>query len=284
MKRVCLFAALVAAIVAMPVGAADLPTSLELRLQTIESRLPEPGRIDALASKVHRLARNENVSLNGRADVQASGGSSDVVFKLYQKVQRLTRQFRSLRGKIQELKHKFKQRKQRQLKLYQHLNKRLKAVEQKLGLRPGQGPASSAAGGAGGGRSGPTRLSSAENAYNAAFDLLSAGKYNKARSRFEQFVKAYPHSDFTDNAWYWLGNTRFINGHYDAALKALRHVLNDFPTSGKVPAVLYKVGVIMDQQGKDALARKKLNKVIDQYPDANAAELARKRLKNMEGD
>lgn len=281
MKRVLLAVGFALGAIASSACAADLPTSLELRLQTIESRLPEPGRIDKLARKVRRLAQNQGVEFSSGAS--ATGASGNVLYDLYQTVQRLEQKLRSLRGEIQELKHKFKQRKKRQRALYMNLSKRLKVIERKLGIRPGGKSDSQAS--AGGGQSGrgpgtATRKSAAE-AYDAAFDLLSAGKFDKASARFEQFVHTYPHSEYTDNAWYWLGNARYINRKYDAALEAFHRVLNDFPGSRKVPGALYKIGVIKDERGKFEQARKILNRVIEQYPESNAADRARQRLDAM---
>lgn len=273
MKRLFLAIAVAVGISAAPAGAANLPTSLELRLQTIESRLPEPGRIDALAQKVRRLARNQGVELSKGSG--AAAGSGNVLYNLYQDVQSLQRTVRSLRGEIQEIKHKLQQRKKRQQDLYLNLSKRLKAIERKLGLRPGTG--------SGAGGRGAAAASGAKAAYDAAFDLLKKGKYDKASARFAQFVQTYPQSQYTDNAWYWLGNARYINRRYDAALKALHRLLSEFPDSRKAPRALYKIGVIKDELGKFDQARKILNRVIDKYPDTDAANLARQRLEAMNG-
>lgn len=281
MKHLCIAAAFAVAAFTAPAGAANLPTSLELRLQTIESRLPEPGRIDELASKVRRLAQSKGVALKGSAAAKGGAGGGDVLFSLYQDVQALQKEIRSLRGEIQELKHAFEQRKKRQRDLYVNLSKRLKVIEQKLGIRPGSSSRASSGGDKSNRNQSGKSKKGAKQAYNAAFDLLSAGKFDQASASFEQFVKTYPHSEYADNAWYWLGNARYINREYDAALAALRHVLNDFPGSPKASGALYKIGVVQDELGKFDQARNTLNRVIDKYPDSNAADLARERLDAM---
>lgn len=234
--------------------------AVQLRLQAMESRL------DAL---------EKNVSSGG-----SKGG--DVVFNLYQDVQALKEKVRQLRGEIQELQHKMKQKAQRQRDLYKNLNKRLLVVERRLGIAAGGGAATGLEAGIpvspGGDKAG------AEDAYMAAFNLLTSGKYAQARKRLKAFVQKYPHSKYTDNAWYWLGEARYVDRRYDRAQAAFRHVIEDFPASPKVPGAIYKMGVILDELGKLQQARKTLKRLVEQYPESSAADLARKRLKAMRGE
>lgn len=294
MKRVVALIVLAVAFVAVPASGAKLSTALKLRLQTIESRLPEPGRIDALAKKVESLTQTKGVNVQKPSGASAGpSGNGDVLFNLYQDVQQLRKDVRSLRGEIQEVRHKLQQRKKRQRDLYVSLNKRLKALEQKLGMKAVSGGSSSAVGGQSAQSSSKQtdknkqdsrRKQNAKKAYNKAFATLSAGKFAKAETAFEQFVQSNPHSEYTDNAWYWLGNTRYIARDYETAIKALQHVSDDFPNSNKMPAAIYKIGVIRNEQGKMERARTKLQEVIQTYPKSNAADLARKQLDAMKSD
>lgn len=288
MKSSSLLLVLMIAVVAGPSVAADLPTALELRLRTIESRLPEPGQLETLTNKVQRLAGTPGVAAPVSAGAAPAAGG-DVLFSLYQKVQALTENVRQLRGDIEEIKHGIKQREQRQRDLYMDLSKRLEVLEQKLGVgdQAGGGFADAADGASGGGLAGSGSAGAgqagAQQAYDAAFAQLSAGEVDKAGNSFEQFVHTYPYSEYTDNAWYWLGNARYIKREYDTALGALRHVIEDFPDSRKVPDSIYKIGVVLDEQGKFDQARATLERVIKQYPDSSAAQLAQQRLDAMGG-
>lgn len=283
MNRSHILVALVTAAMVGPVGAADSDTALEMRLESIESRLPEAGRIAALEKKVQRLAQARNVAAESNGDSGGSARGGDAVFSLYQDVQALTEDVRNLRGQIQELKHEAEQREQRQRDLYESLDERLKVLEREAGVASDSDVGADDAGDGGDSSSSESDGAAAEKAYMAAFDQLKAGKYDQARTSFQDFVQAHPDSEYTDNAWYWLGEARYVDRQYDPALTAFQNVIEDFPDSQKVPGAIYKSGVILDEQGKYDKARKALNRVIDQYPDDNAADLARKRLDGMDG-
>ncbi|ROO25860.1 hypothetical protein SAOR_11820 [Salinisphaera orenii MK-B5] len=239
-----------------------------------------------------------------RVAQNSSGGPN--VFSLLQDIQRLQEQVRDLRGQIDTLQYKLRQSEQGQRDLYQNLDKRLSALEDGGAARgndasdefqpigesdAGAGSDSGGSYGSSGGGYGSTgqddtgRSASsgsdsgaAEQAYTAAFDELKNGKYDAAISGFEDFLDAHPESRYSDNAWYWLGEANYVKRNYDAALEAFRTVVNRFKASDKVAGSLYKIGVIQDEQGEADNARGTLQRVIDQYPDDNAAELARKRL------
>ena len=238
---------------------------------------------------------------------QNSGGGPNV-FSLLQDIQRLQEQVRDLRGQVDTLQYKLRQSEQGQRDLYQNLDKRLSALEDgdagrgndasgefqpigesDAGARSDSGGGYGSSGGGYGsagqddtGRSEASGSGSdsagAEQAYTAAFDELKNGKYDAAISGFEGFLDAHPESRYSDNAWYWLGEANYVQRNYDAALEAFRTVVNRFKESDKVSGSLDKIGVIQDEQGEADNARGTLQRVIDEYPDDNAAELARKRL------
>jgi len=258
----------------LPSTAAD--TATELRLRSIEAKLPDADKLAELERKVNALS-----STGG-----ASGGApvSGNMFSVVQDVEALQDDVRQLRGQVEELKHKLKQNEQGQRELYKNLDSRLSALE---------GGGSSAGGTTGGSSTGssgsgaPTPAvdeAAAEEAYLAAFALLKEGKYADSRKSFNKFVQDYPGSSYNDNAWYWLGEAHYVDREYGQALSSFRKVLSDYPDSGKASAAMYKVGVIQDEQGDTASARATLRRVIEQYPKDNAAELARKRLKAIGGN
>ncbi|MDN5938943.1 MAG: tol-pal system protein YbgF [Salinisphaera sp.] len=268
----------------------DISTALELRLQSIEARLPDIATLHRLQEQVQQLRENPGSRSTGgtapeRAESSASGAAAagGGSFSLLQDVQRLQEQVRKLRGQIQSLQHQIKRQEQGQRALYQDLDRRLRALEQ-----PGRPAIGAGAGGNGATttRGGLPNVDAAvvKNAYLAAFQNLKEGDYAKARTELEAFVQKYPHTDYSDNAWYWLGEARYIDRRYDEALQALHTVIEHFPNSAKVPGAAYKIGVILDEQGKTAEARKQLQMVANKYADNHAADLARQRLQAIGGN
>ncbi|MES1944436.1 prenylyltransferase domain-containing periplasmic protein [Salinisphaera sp. PC39] len=274
MRLLATTAVLVAAAFPAALPAQQDRTALEMRLRSIEARLPDVDRLESLERKVAALSSGEAVQ------VAQSGGGGTGTVSLYQDIQALQQEVRELRGQIEELQYRARQREQRQRDLYQDLDSRLQALEKNAGIGPGtsagdgsQDAAGDDRGGAGGGDP-----AAAEKAYLAAFEKLKQGDQQAAIADFQAFVKAHPDSDYTDNAWYWLGEAHYVGRAYDKALTAFRRVIQDFPDSNKVPDAGYKIGVIQDEQGQYAAARKTLQGVVDEHPDSDAAGLARKRL------
>lgn len=283
---------------------AEIDTALRLRLEAIESRLPEPGELERLEDAISRLAGQDVDAPEGDATgVPAANGGA--MFSLLQDVQRLQEQVRKLRGAVDELRYQAKQREERIQALYQDLDARLRALEQggaaggfQQGGAYGGAGAGYGAGVGGGVDSGGTpggsggfgggaaagNEAAAESAYLAAFDKLKRGDYAGAAADFEAFVARFPNSSYTDNAWYWLGEARYVDRKYAGARAAFERVLRQFPDSGKAPGAAYKIGVVLDEQGKTAEARVQLQQVIQQYPDDDVAALARDRLQAIGGN
>lgn len=185
------------------------------------------------------------------------------LFSLLQDVQRLRRQVRQLRGKIQMLEHRIRRNKKSRQRMYQRLDKRLTALEQ-------------------GGKSKASK-EEIKSTYLAAFEKLRNGQYNAAIKALETFTQKHPDSAYTDNAWYWLGQARYVQGDLSGATAALKTVIKDFPKSPKMPSSLFRLGVIQQTLGKTDKARSTFQRIIRDYPDSGSADSARGRLQGMGG-
>lgn len=254
-------------------------TALELRLRSIEARLPDVDRLERLERNVAALAAGGTAAADGVGE-GAGGGN---LFSLYQDIQALQEDLRDLRGQIEELQHQARQREQGQRDLYQDLDSRLQALEREVGIvsAPIAGDAPEEAAAATADSADGADAEAVEQAYLAAFEKLQQERQAAIRD-FEAFVQAHPDSEYTDNAWYWLGQAHYVERAYGKAANAFRQVLEGFPDSNKAPDALYKTAVIQDERGEYADARKTLNEVIEKYPEDGAAELARKRLEALE--
>lgn len=117
-----------------------------------------------------------------------------------------------------------------------------------------------------------------ETAYLKAFDALKAGKYDTAISGFRAMLEKWPQGNFSDNAWYWMGESHYVKQQYRASLDAFNALVERFPASPKVPDALFKAGLsqwsLKDTEG----AKTAWRRVVKDYPNSNAAGLARQRL------
>ena len=117
-----------------------------------------------------------------------------------------------------------------------------------------------------------------QQAYQSAFNLLKAGRYDQAAKSFRQFLSDYPTSKFADNAQYWLGEAYYDRKLYEKALVEFRRVVTRYPRGNKVPDALLKIGysyTSLKQLGKARQAFKQLKTV---YPKGRPAELASAQL------
>jgi tol-pal system protein YbgF len=203
--------------------------------------------------------------------------SNQSLLDLSNQVEGLQSDMRSMHNDIDELNHAIETTRKQQHDLYADLDARLKSME----LRgPAGGTAAATA--PGGGSGADASSDSAEKAsYQAAFDLLKNGQYDRAVAGFRSYLSTYPNGQLSDNALYWLGEAYYVDKSYAEALASFQHVVDNFPASRKLPDALLKIGYC-DYELKDYPgARAALSRVTSKFPDAPAAHLAQQRLDSM---
>ena len=119
-------------------------------------------------------------------------------------------------------------------------------------------------------------------AYDAAFDLFKRSRTLDSTYAFVAFLRSYPQSPLADDAWYWLGKSRYIMGEFNDALVAMNIVSQYFPKSPRLPSARLKVGYIYYELGEDAKAHQILNALLQDFPGHPAAVLAQTHLKKMD--
>ncbi len=122
---------------------------------------------------------------------------------------------------------------------------------------------------------------SEEETYDAAFDLLKQSLYADAAVAFTQFVQRFPNSELTDDAWYWMGEARFVTREFSQSLGAFQNVINNFMDSPRIPASYLKVGYIQYEYGAYIKARETLNFVLSSFPNHRVVVNSKARLEKM---
>ena len=229
---------------------------------------------------------------------------SEGLLKLFEEVESLGTEVRELRGQIEVQSHTIEQLKQRQRQLYLDVDQRLQTIEsvppaQAAGPSPQPSvpatpaaPASQTAEGAvpmpdptpaASAAAGTTETAGVDpfaeqQAYQGAFDLLKAGRYEDAAGAFEQFIVEYPTGSYADNAQYWLGETYYITRRFAESVQEFQRLVAQHPNSQKLTHALLKIGYAHDELGNRAEAERVLGDLIARHPQSAAAGLARKRL------
>jgi tol-pal system protein YbgF len=198
--------------------------------------------------------------------------SNQSLLDMANQVESLRSDVRAMHNDVDVLSHSLESARKQQKDLYADLDARLKAVEARGGAA-----AAGASAGAGDAQSADTD----KGAYQAAFDLLKAGQYDRAIAGFQAFLSTYPNSALADNAQYWLGEAYYVNKQFQESLSAFQRVVEKFPGSRKLPDALLKIGYC-DYELKDySAARSALEQVPAKFPDSASARLAQQRLEKM---
>ncbi|MFV2056500.1 MAG: tol-pal system protein YbgF [Thiohalomonadales bacterium] len=116
------------------------------------------------------------------------------------------------------------------------------------------------------------------DAYERAFNLLKDGKFTMASASFQAFLEAYPDARYAANAQYWLGEAKYVQRQYNAAIAQFKKVIKNYPRSSKVPDALLKTGYAYYELGNKKQAIAALETIVKKYPSATASRLAKKRL------
>jgi TolA-binding protein len=99
--------------------------------------------------------------------------------------------------------------------------------------------------------------------YTQAYADFARGNYDLAIAGFAEYIKAYPSTDFTDNAQYWIGECLYGKKQY---------------TEAKLADARVKKGMALEKLGRRSQALVEYRYVVDRFPNTQAARIARERL------
>jgi tol-pal system protein YbgF len=118
--------------------------------------------------------------------------------------------------------------------------------------------------------------------YEEAYDAFKDKKYKGAREKFEAFVKEFPQDELADNAHFWIAETYYGEKDFEAAILAYEAVLKKYPKSEKAVGALLKQGFAFIEMGDKKTGKTILEKVMELYPSSREAELAKKKIDEIE--
>nr|WP_228270465.1 YbgF trimerization domain-containing protein [Acinetobacter guillouiae] len=259
-------------------------------------------------------SRGLSDSASSRNDVANSPApiAGNMNWDLIQKNQQLENQIRELRGKIEEQDHAIDQLNKELTNRYTDLDQRLELLNQKLepeSNQPEQAPAENApvdsstatdqtstASKATTNSSAPTTAqnpatpaNSSNNtsdpvalekaAYTIALDAYKKGGAKQAIAPMQNFIKNYPNSIYTGNAYFWLAEFQLAIDppNYNEAKKNYEIVAAKFPNSSKAPRALYQLYSIAKDVNKNTqTANVYKSKLLSTYPKSEEAGFFKK--------
>lgn len=204
--------------------------------------------------------------------------------ELFYMIQQLQREIRELRGQVEEQGNKIDRLTRQGRDRYVDLDQRILEISSRV---ESSGSASSASGNSGESGDGESIESreyrqpgDEERAeYQSIQALIREEKaYDEAIGRLYDFIDEYPEGDLVVNAYYWLGEVYLVQPKLEQAKQAFTIVATRYEDHRKAPDAVYKLGITLDRQGEKEAARERMKAVIRDYPDSNAAKLAREYL------
>lgn len=202
-------------------------------------------------------------------------------WEAYQQLQQLQQEIDQLRGTVEEQSHLIEKLQTDLRTRYTDLDQRLAAQQEQIKQAALAAPPSSTDTA---NAPASATIEEEKKAYLAAYETFRAGGPDKAIPPMLAFTRRYPNSTFTPSAYYWLGEF-YLNASTPDQAAAQKHfetVLTKYPDHAKAPASLYKLGSILDLQGKPQDAKKRMQELLAKYPKSPEAGLADSYLKALQ--
>ena len=114
--------------------------------------------------------------------------------------------------------------------------------------------------------------------YKGALELFEASRYAEALESFRELIISYPEGAYSADAYFWSGELYLVQQLFEDAREHYLVVVEKFIDHPRVADSLFKLGVLERALMNDQIANSYFSRVISEYPDTGAAELANKSL------
>jgi tol-pal system protein YbgF len=101
----------------------------------------------------------------------------------------------------------------------------------------------------------------AKQEYENAYGLLKEQRYEEAENALSEFLKAYPNSEYTGGAYYWLGESFMLRKRYDKAAVHYIQSFSKFPKNKKADISMLKLSAALNMLKKKKEACEMLGKL-----------------------
>ena len=122
---------------------------------------------------------------------------------------------------------------------------------------------------------------SADTLYSNGLRDITSGKYDLARSEFQDYLKYYGDTDLASNAQFYLGEIAYSQKQYSNAVSEYENVLTAYPKSFKLAPARLKKGMALIELGQKTSGIRELREVVKRYPGTEEERRARSKLKEM---
>lgn len=119
--------------------------------------------------------------------------------------------------------------------------------------------------------------------FDGAIQALERGQTGTARRGFQELISDFPNHELVPRARYYLADIQARQAEddedYEEAIDAFLEIAQYHPGADAVPEAYLRVGEIhLEDLGDEEEARDYFQRIIDSFPDSEAAQLARDHL------
>lgn len=117
--------------------------------------------------------------------------------------------------------------------------------------------------------------------WQSSYADYTSGAYGLAVAGFQMFLNSFPKSQQAHEAQLLIGESLSLDRKDVEAVAAYDRVIANYPESLSVPQAYYKRGVALQRLGETDRARESYEAAIKQFPDSQAAILAKQGLERL---
>jgi tol-pal system protein YbgF len=227
----------------------------------VEQSNDNVGKLNATISSVQKSVQ----------DVQANSGA---------RLDTMSTQVQGLSDNLEEIKSRLGKLNQQLVDLQntaQGIDAKLPGGSSPAGVPSNTQPGASNLGPAGPGGPAP----SADTLYSNGLRDITSGKYDLARSEFQDYLKYYGDTDLASNAQFYLGEIAYSQKQFDQSVVEYDKVLTNYPKSFKLGPAHLKKGLALLELGQKQAAVKELREVVKRFPGSDEDRRARAKLKEI---
>ncbi len=114
--------------------------------------------------------------------------------------------------------------------------------------------------------------------YKGALELFDSSRYAEALESFRELIISYPEGSYSADAYFWSGELYLVQQLFEDAREHYLVVVEKFNEHPRVADSLFKLGLLERALMNDQVANSYFSRVVSEYPDTGAAELAKKSI------
>ena len=211
-----------------------------------------------------------------------SDNDSDEPMGLPYRMQVLQQEVMMLRGLVEQLSYEIQRSKRAQEDRYLELDRRLQRLSPEArDVQQGQAPNLMTEENVFGvGLSAEKTDRAEKDYYDDGLKAIRSRQYDSAIKALRIVIDQFPTGIYAANAYYWIGEVHAAKPEpdYEAARQALVQVIKGYPASNKVPDAAFKLGKVYHLMGNCQRALTYLTEVKTEFASKSAGKLAERYL------